>query len=101
MINYISNNSGGSWWLTDEDWINLEKWWWRVFWGWFNTDHTDRKFNSYQEAEKYRWLWALATSAKFDWTEEEAIASFEDITWIDTNEEWCECCGEPHLFYNE
>lgn len=27
LIRYSSNNSGGSWWLTDEDWHKLEFSW--------------------------------------------------------------------------
>lgn len=99
MITYSSNNSGGSWWLSDEDWINLENAGWKVRWGWFNSDYSDRKFNSYKEAEENRFLWALASEAEFNGTEEEAIASFEDITWQDADEEGCNCCGRPHSFY--
>ena len=36
-VEYESNNSGGSWWLKDEDWIAMEKAGWDVGWGdrWF------------------------------------------------------------------
>lgn len=29
---YDSNNSGGSWWLKDEDWVSLEDAGWIVHW---------------------------------------------------------------------
>ncbi len=39
-IEYSSNNSGGGWWLKDEDWKNLEAAGWIVEWGkkWFHLD---------------------------------------------------------------
>ena len=30
---YDSNNSGGSWWLSDQNWIDLEQAGWKVEWG--------------------------------------------------------------------
>lgn len=32
-VEYNSNNSGGSWWLRDEDWKHLEEAGWEVQWG--------------------------------------------------------------------
>lgn len=32
-VTYSSNNSGGRWWLTDEQWLALEKAGWTVLWG--------------------------------------------------------------------
>ncbi len=32
-VEYSSNNSGGHWWLSDKDWINLESNGWDVIWG--------------------------------------------------------------------
>ena len=31
-VEYSSNNSGGSWWLKDEDWKALEAAGWKVVW---------------------------------------------------------------------
>ena len=39
-ITYDSNNSGGSWWLKDEDWKALEKEGWTVLW--ITKEHTRR-----------------------------------------------------------
>lgn len=33
IVEYDSNNSGGSWWLSDEDWKALEDAGWTVMWG--------------------------------------------------------------------
>lgn len=47
-----------------------------------------------------RWLGAAATSA---WIEAEdvecAIASWERATCLDSTDEGCSCCGEPHSFH--
>jgi hypothetical protein len=79
IIEYDSNNSGGDWWLTDEDWKNLEKGGWKVEWEEF--------------------LGAKAHKASLECRSlKEAIKSFEKITGQDTEEEGCECCGPPHYF---
>ena len=31
-VEYITNNSGGSWWLSDDDWKALEAAGWKVEW---------------------------------------------------------------------
>lgn len=33
IVEYSSNNSGGSWWLSDKHWLALEAAGWRVEWG--------------------------------------------------------------------
>src|SRR5690348_13992879 len=40
-VEYDSNNSGGSWWLNDEDWIALEKAGWKVEWARLEHAYTD------------------------------------------------------------
>lgn len=93
-VEYSSNNSGGSWWLTDEDWKNLEEAGWEVDW---------KATNEY--AKKYvgsdgRYLGALATSAKRRGVSlRVAIAEWEDITEQDSEASGCSCCGSPHNFY--
>ena len=82
MIRYDSNNSGGDWWLTDEDWKNLEKVGWVIDW------------------EKERFLGALARSAvREGLTLDEARAEFEHVVRQDAGNPGCECCGPPHYFY--
>jgi hypothetical protein len=83
-VEYSTNNSGGDWWLTDDDWRNLEKAGWEVDW------------------REERWLGALATRAsKHNTTLREAIAEWETITGQYSNELGCGCCGAPHYFSAE
>jgi hypothetical protein len=92
-LNYRSNNSGGSWWLSDEDWLKLEQAGWTVAWkrleepGIFRCDADGR------------WLGALATEASKDVeTPDQGIEEFARLTGQDPWAEGCSCCGEPHNF---
>lgn len=81
-VTYDSNNSGGHWWLKDDDWKALEKAGWVVHW------------------KPERWLGALATSAEIECeTPQEAIRSFEAATGQNAADEGCNCCGAPHAFH--
>lgn len=81
-IEYSSNNSGGDWWLSDDDWKALEAAGWVIEW------------------KPERWLDALATSATREGLSmDDAIAEFEKVTGQDANATGCECCGEPHYFF--
>lgn len=91
ITEYSSNNSGGSWWLTDDDWQNLEKAGWKVAW---------KKDERWSWSTGDRWLGALATSATREGvTYTEAIDEWETITGQDADAEGCSCCGRPHEFY--
>lgn len=80
---YASNNSGGTWWLTDEDWKALEEAGWKVHW------------------EDERFLGTLAMSAaKENTTLREAIEEWESITNQSAYAVGCDCCGSPHSFYS-
>lgn len=80
-IKYSSNNSGGSWWLSDDDWKKLEAAGWSVEW------------------KKERWLGALAKSASKDFDSVgAAIREFEEVTGQQASDEGCNCCGAPHSF---
>ncbi|MCP3686667.1 MAG: hypothetical protein GY861_28860 [bacterium] len=93
LIIYSSNNSGGSWWLKDEDWLALEKAGWKV--AWVRGD-TDSLFSADKDG---RWLGALATTAEKEFeTFNEAIEEFEIITGQDASDPGCSCCGQPHMF---
>ncbi len=81
-VEYISNNSGGNWWLSDNDWYNLEKAGWEVEW------------------EEERRLEALAIKASKEFESlEQGIDEWEEITGENSADEGCECCGIPHRFY--
>lgn len=95
-MEYSSNNSGGGWWLKDEDWLMLEARGWRVDW------YKDRDQNdSFLKAdEDGRWLGALASNASKDLfvSAQEAIDEWEDITRQSVTDLGCHCCGPPHNF---
>jgi hypothetical protein len=89
---YSSNNSGGHWWLTDENWHALEAAGWQVRWV---KDNPDGLF----PADGVRWLGALATEATREGlTLGEAVAEWESVTGAFAEDEGCVCCGQPHYF---
>ena len=93
LIQYSSNNSGGDWWLTDEDWYKLEEAGWDVEWYKDKTEESSYYKNG-------RFLGALATYASKEFESiEAATEEWEMITGQDSNEIGCPCCGEPHSFY--
>lgn len=82
LIEYDSNNSGGSWWLTDQDWKLLEDNGWKVAW------HPGGRRNG-----------SLARSAKGNFEDPgQAMRRFEEITGADVTDDGCNCCGAPHSF---
>lgn len=92
-IRYSSNNSGGSWWLNQKDWDALEAAGWLVEW-------------SAWEAGRHDWGGWSNTPAHYAWapagmTEDQARVSFTDATGQSSWEEGCNCCGEPHNFYEQ
>jgi len=93
-LEYRSNNSGGSWWLSDDDWHKLAAANWDVKW------HSDPKnVHLGKPSSDGRWLGALATRASKQFeTPEEGIREWQEITGQDPSEIGCTCCGEPHNF---
>lgn len=86
-VTYTSNNSGGSWWLNDEDWFALEKAGWVVDWC----------LNA--AGERTRWLGALARDAYREGLSlEDAIQEWENATGLNSMSVGCSCCGQPHEF---
>ncbi len=91
-IEYRSNNSGGSWWLTDQNWKDLESAGWEVQW----VKDQDLTFGKKGDT---RWLGALATTAiRRDVSLRVAMAEFEDVTGMNPHDQGCYCCGQPHDF---
>lgn len=90
-VTYTSNNSGGSWWLTDQNWLDLEAAGWSVDW-----------FRNQKEQYGYRdgrFLGALATKASRTGLElDDAISEWQRITGEDHYASGCPCCGAPHYF---
>lgn len=122
-VEYDSNNSGGRWWLTDDDWRALEAAGWRVHWTSLEHAYTDNGEYIYEdglpklvpvgegnsgfrslvkpgENGEYRWLGALAKSAlKAGATSlRDAAAEWEQITGKSALDAGCACCGQPHYF---
>ena len=79
-VEYITNNSGGSWWLSDDDWKALEAAGWRVEWRRFLGSSAQR---------------ATRQGLK----KKEAIDEWKRVTGQNPKEKGCECCGQPHNFY--
>src|SRR3990167_9656972 len=92
-VEYSSNNSGGSWWLSDEDWYKLEAAGWRVKW------YKDEPEGIMRRAGDERWLGALARGAEKEFeTPADAFREFEAVTGQSASDEGCNCCGAPHSF---
>lgn len=90
-VTYRSNNSGGSWWLTDKNWKALEEAGWKVDW----IKDSDKEFYSGRD----RWLGALAMSAeRIGLSMQDAVAEWEKITRLNSTDAGCACCGQPHNF---
>lgn len=122
LIEYSSNNSGGSWWLSDKDWKNLEEAGWKVQWANLDPKYEDDEYNDNyvlddngypilaEDPGKHfkakldedgipRWMGAMARNAwKLVDSPREAIEDFENITGQDASDEGCTCCGPPHSF---
>lgn len=82
-VTYSSNNSGGSFWLSDDDWRALEAAGWEVEW-------------------RDRFLGALATEASREGLSlGAAIAEWESVTGQNSADLGCSCCGTPHSFHFE
>jgi hypothetical protein len=98
-VEYTSNNSGGSWRLTDQNWLDLEKAGWVVEW---NRDRAAKGDWFHVDADG-RFLGALATSATREGLSmKQAIAEWEDITGQNSAELGCySCCGAPHSFSDD
>lgn len=95
-VEYSSNNSGGSWWLTDKNWMDLEEAGWAVDW---YADKTSWGGKPYKEG---RFLDALASGATREGlTLDQAVEEWESVTGQRAADAGCSCCGHPHSFYFE
>ena len=92
-VEYSSNNSGGRWWLKDEDWKALEAAGWEVAWV------KDEPAGTFRRAGEDRWLGALATRAvRRGLSLREAATEWEKVTGASATDAGCACCGVPHSF---
>jgi hypothetical protein len=97
-IEYSSNNSGGRWWLSDDNWKALEASGWKVAWC---KDEKPIKIGEYtmkNADENGRWIGALAKKASKDFENVgDAIREWEKITGLEASDEGCNCCGALKL----
>lgn len=92
-VEYSSNNSGGRWWLTDQNWRDLEAAGWNVKWA------ANEKGGFLKADKEGRWLGALAMEASRDGVSlGTAIREWERVTRLNANALGCSCCGTPHNF---
>jgi hypothetical protein len=78
-VKYNSNNSGGNFWLSAEDWKKL------VAAGWV----INRKTYFGDDP---------GGANRYGLTLREAIQEFEELTGQDAGAQGCNCCGPPHEF---
>jgi len=113
-VEYSSNNSGGRWWLKDDDWRALEAAGWKVVWKTHETVYSDEGGYVYDDDgtpklqpqtgpfgpdKDGRWLGALATSAfRSGLSLREAADEWERVTGKSATDAGCPCCGTPHNF---
>lgn len=92
-VRYSSHPSGGSWWLSDEDWRALEAAGWEV--GWCAEDR-DSNFTF----RNGRFLGGLATYAiRYGLSLSQAVEEWERVTGKSSTDAGCPCCDQPHSFY--
>lgn len=120
-VEYDSNNSGGRWWLDDDQWKALEAAGWRVEWktlenlydasgGHVRDDaglpvlvprgQGNSRWGALSSPDADgRWLGALATAAtRAGLPLREAVAEWERVTGESSTDAGCACCGQPHSF---
>lgn len=100
VLCYDSNNSGGYWWLEDEDWEALEGAGWSVHWVQARGGGRDYENPLGGGARTgNRWLGAAACFAAKRFADAvEGITEWVTITGQDPSAEGCNCCGAPHSF---
>lgn len=116
-VEYSSNNSGGEWWLNDQNWKDLEAAGWKVVWATLTYDYN--KAGNYKHDpdgtpalrpitekdkplfldEDGRYLGALARAAyRSGLSLREAAEEWERVTGLSATDAGCPCCGQPHNF---
>jgi hypothetical protein len=114
-VEYSSNNSGGSDWLSAKDWEALRNAGWKLF-TFDDTAYRDGesipdknglpsyksevaegeqdkdKFTITSLKGRYKYAYKLFNNIQ------EALKEFEELTGQDVTAEGCNCCGAPHSF---
>lgn len=109
LVEYSSNNSGGGWWLSAEDWIALYDAGWQLKRPYSECRYSDSG-NASAEDEAHNWgldprspesewLGAITTNARKEFDSmREAVEGWESLTSGNAADEGCNCCGPPHYF---
>lgn len=98
-VEYSSNNSGGSFWLSDDDWLALHNAGWELRdnrdYSWGLDPHTLKDEDRYFGSE-------ITTGARKSFeTFREAVDEWESLTGENAGAQGCNCCGPPHNFSGE
>lgn len=89
-VEYNSNNSGGNWWLDDEDWLALEAAGWEL-------DRFADRDDGYEYGDRF--MDAICSKAtRRNVSMAMAIDEWERITGQTSAALGCNCCGPPHGF---
>lgn len=109
ILVYDSNNSGGNWWLTDENWEALAAAGWNVHWAHIPKDfeydrpvgrcYGDKVLDTVKRDPDVRYLGAAAAGCakRFD-NPAEGVREWEGLTGQSAGAIGCNCCGSPHSF---
>ena len=105
-VEYASNNSGGYWWLSDDDWRALEKAGWIVAWAGLKFLYDDKgqhvrgEYGIPSLVPVGQGIGAFASKAYKPDCEDihEAVSEFERVTGACATDAGCPCCGVPHNF---
>ncbi len=102
LVEYSTNNSGGSDWLSESDWKKLEEAGWRLY-GFDNFVYTDKGEHEYDEEGLPKRKGVVPAQANYAWkwfdARDKAVREFEELTGQDATAEGCNCCGAPHTFW--
>jgi hypothetical protein len=119
-VEYSSNNSGGSWWLSDQNWKDLEAAGWKVVWATLEYLYTEGGHGYVRDADGTpklvpigegnsdfpsfakdgRYFGALAKTAFRPNCNSlrDAAKEWERVTGQCATDAGCPCCGQPHTF---
>lgn len=92
FVEFSPNNSGGHWWVTNQNFSDLEKSGWIIPWCKDNSDKSflekDGTYMGLNARHAYKETNSLAS----------AIEEWEHVTGLDARSLGCPCCGPPHSF---
>ena len=101
-VEYSTNNSGGNYWLTKEDWRALQDAGWLIM-DWDNSVYDEKgqyvpdenglpMVSHPADLDKAHYAFKLFDNIQ------EALVEFEKLTGQNVSDEGCNCCGAPHSF---